>query len=54
MSWFAFKSGPNFNNPVGENSQMGGQPKLEFFDGVWSKTKVFFDDEKEEGSERFD
>ena len=42
MSWFAFKSGPNFNNPVGENSQMGGQPKLEFFDGVWSKTKVFF------------
>ena len=32
---------------------MGGQPKLEFFDGVWSKTKVFFDDE-EEGSERFD
>ena len=29
------------------------EPSLEFFDGVWSKTKKIFGDE-EEGSKRFD
>ena len=54
MSWFALKTGPNFNNPVGERiAKWVVSRNWNFLMVCGQKRKFFFDDE-EEGSERFD